>query len=586
MKIDVYSHSVVITPEGGKQKQVVRDFLKRLIQWDQVTEDGETKLKAIRTYATHNTTTGSFSFHIHLLKEFFDYYNENAYVKGELDITVHEFKIDDSFRVEFKVKSIHEPRENQKNVINHLLERKPEPSIYFDGLEIPFKDNNKIVTMPTGEGKTFVSQYVMIEEGLRTIFMMRSSYIERWVPDLENTVEMKAGDIQVVQGAASLRAIMENAQDDVDRAKIYLISTNTFTSYLDSYDALGDQCPFPVAPHDFFKVLKVGSTVLDEGHQLPHQIMKYYTHLHVNKQTVLSATLDTLDKFMDKILKIMYPVDKRFSGGIYAAHIKVTALRYKLGNPRRIQYQGFKGYSHTKFESSLMSKKNQAIKKDYFDLVGDLLEERYLGRNLEGTKALVFFATIQLCTEAVEYLQPRFPNKKLVRYTSKDKMSVIDEGEIIISTIQSCGTAVDIPNLVVSIMTTAVDSQQSNEQTVGRTRKLKSYPNEAPEFIYFLCDNIQKHYDYHRNKVKFFKNKAISHDLEDTDKLIGRPSQDGAHSNQTPEQSFRRPWNQNGFNRGQHDSKPWNQNFGKDHNRKWGQSNFKSNFNKSAKPNW
>ena len=53
-------------------------------------------------------------------------------------------------------------------------------------------------------------------------------------------------------------------------------------------------------------------------------------------------------------------------------------------------------------------------------------------------------------------------------------------------------------------MTTAVDSQIANEQSLGRTRPVKSYPELTPEFCYFVCVDIPKHMQYHRNKKQVF----------------------------------------------------------------------------------
>ncbi|MNJ77426.1 hypothetical protein D3C77_749250 [compost metagenome] len=60
-------------------------------------------------------------------------------------------------------------------------------------------------------------------------------------------------------------------------------------------------------------------------------------------------------------------------------------------------------------------------------------------------------------------------------------------------------------------MSTAIDSRQSNEQVLGRTRPLIGWPDVTPEFIYFGCLEIEQHCKYHRNKIEFFKGKVVSH---------------------------------------------------------------------------
>lgn len=523
MKVDVYSHSVHVTVDAVEKLWGLKGFLDHLTQWDTVIEDGETVMKAMKNFSIIQNENRTVSFHINLLDQFIKFYEANLYGKHDLKIKVHEFEIDDSYYVPLKVKNMFEPRENQLTVIEHLKDRNKPTYHKFGNVNVPVFDNNKIITMPTGEGKTFVSQYLLGKTKLRTMYLMRSSYIDRWVPDFEDTFHFKKGDIQIIRGGASLMAAMENAIDDTDRAKVYFVSTGTYTSYTDSWNKFGSQSPYPIDPLEFFKVMKIGRCVIDEGHQMPHQMMKYFCNLHIYDQNALSATLETMDKFMTKILEILYPTDKRCSGGEYAPHIKVTALKWRLGDPRRVSYMGAKGYNHAKFETSLLKKGNKAVLNDYLELTYSVLKERYYDKKLDGTKALVFFATIDMCNAASEYFQSKMIDKKVTRYVgSLDKMTVMDDADVIVSTVQSCGTAVDIPNLLTSIMTTAIDSQQSNEQTVGRTRPLKKYPDISPEFIYFLCDDIQRHHDYHRNKLKFFTKKALSHELYDSETMVGK----------------------------------------------------------------
>lgn len=517
MLVDVYSHSVMVRPQAESEKRLVMDFTRRLIQWDtEVDESGDLVHKAVKVFAFYNPHEQSFRFHINLLKEFGEYLDANAteQQRDNVTVSIHEPKAGSRFNIQLKIKSMFDPREDQVPVINHLLSRTGPEIINFCGYKVPVEDNNKIITLRTGGGKTFITKRVMADEGMRTFIMMRGGYLDRWIPDLDETFSLKGDSIQVIQGSSSLSAVMFNSLDKLDgKVQIYLASTDTFVEYLSHYERNGVSEIYPIAPSDFFDQLSIGSTVIDEGHQMPHRIMKFFSYLHVYKHTTLTATLNTMDKFMDKMLTILYPKDKRFSGPKVDPHIIATAYHYKLANKKRVRFSGWKGsYNHANFENSLLSSKNRDLLKEYIDMVAQILDEKFIGRKLPGTKAIAFFATIDMCTKVTAELSKRFPDRKVVRYISKDKMEVMDSADIIISTVLSAGTAVDIPNLITSIMTTAIDSQQSNEQTVGRTRPSKLYPEENPEFIYFVCEDIDKHIDYHNNKLKFFKDKVKLHE--------------------------------------------------------------------------
>ncbi len=567
MIIDIYSHCVKVKPRSEADKRLVLGFVRRLVQWEMEIVDDKPTYKVMKVYAFENPSEQSFRFHINLLEDFKQFLESTAtqdQLKG-ISLSVHKFKLSSRHNVKFIVKNMFEPREDQVPIIEHLLTRGPQDNVIFENTIVPIFDNNKIITLRTGGGKTFITKKVMSEESLRTFIMMRGGYLDRWIPDLEETFKLKGISIQVVQGGNSLSAIMQNKLDGLsDKVQIYLVSTDTYIEYINSYERNGVSEMYPIAPTEFFDKMDIGATVIDEGHQMPHRIMKFFSYLHVWKHTTLTATLDTMDTFMDKMLTIMYPKEKRFSGPKVDPHIRVTAFQYKLANKRRVRFTGWKGsYNHTTLEQSLVHRKNKDLFEEYVEMVRYLLQTRYVDKDLPGTKALVFFATVDMCTKVTEVLQKAFPDKKVARYISKDKMSVMDEADIIVSTVLSAGTAVDIPNLMVSIMTTAIDSQQSNEQTVGRTRPLKSYPDVDPEFIYFVCTDIDKHMDYHRNKERFFKDKVKSHIIEHSGYNIGlkHESQMGRGSNNGRQDKLERvgtsPANKHWFNKYKQKNNKW-----------------------------
>lgn len=559
MLIDVYSHCVKVKPRCEADKRVILGFVRRLVQWEMEMVDDKPVYKVMKVYAFENPSERSFRFHINLLKDFKDHLETNC-TREQLSgiaVTVHKFKLQSRHNTKFQIKNMFDPRDDQIPVIEHLMERGDPDTVDIGGVKVPLFDNNKTITLRTGGGKTFITKKVMSEESLRTFIMMRGGYLDRWIPDLEETFRLKGEAIQIVQGGNSLSAIMQNHIDGLsDKVQIYLVSTDTFVDYITHYERHGVTEMFPIAPTEFMDRMNIGATVIDEGHQMPHRIMKFFSYLHVFKHTTLTATLDTMDKFMDRMLSIMYPKDERFSGPKVDPHIAVTAFQYKLANRRRVRFTGWKGsYNHTQLEQSLMHRKNKDLFEEYVEMVRYLLKTRYVDKDLPGTKALVFFATVDMCTRVTKELQKTFPDKKVVRYIAKDKMSVMDEADIIVSTVLSAGTAVDIPNLMVSIMTTAIDSQQSNEQTVGRTRPLKSYPDVNPEFIYFVCTDIDKHMDYHRNKERFFKDKVKSHVIEHSGYNIGlkREASQGRGTTRTRSDDLDRvgsaPANKNWYNK-------------------------------------
>ena len=156
-------------------------------------------------------------------------------------------------------------------------------------------------------------------------------------------------------------------------------------------------------------------------------------------------------------------------------------------------------------------KKNTAYLYDYFRVISDRLKTNFLDVYKKGMKSIVFFGTVKMCELYVSKLKKALPKYNVVKYTADDKITVMDDADIIVSTVLSAGTAVDIPNLVYALMTTAINSQQSNEQAKGRLRVIRDFPGMVPVFDYLVCESIPKHVEYDNNKIEFFRGKVKEH---------------------------------------------------------------------------
>ena len=124
-----------------------------------------------------------------------------------------------------------------------------------------------------------------------------------------------------------------------------------------------------------------------------------------------------------------------------------------------------------------------------------------------------------MCTELTEYMRKKYPRLDVRRYDEDDEFENLIDADVSVSTMQSSGTAVDIPNLTTVIMTTAMASSQGNIQGFGRLRALKN-DNTKTDFLYFVCEDIPKHIEYHekkrmilRDRVKHYKSVHIGKPL-------------------------------------------------------------------------
>lgn len=359
---------------------------------------------------------------------------------------------------------------------------------------------------------TFIAQYCMNKLRRRTVIHFKGGYVERWKSDLEETFKFKRGEFLIVRGSKDMIALQKMALEGTLEAMVIIITSATMRDYIKYYeDTNGSTKIYPIKPIDFYPTIGAGFRVTDELHQEFHNNYRIDLYTHIPKSLGLSATMTSSDAFKNRMYDIGYPVMQRHDGGGYNVYIAVTAVMYHMDQDVKIRYMGAQGYSHTTFEESLM--RHKGLLKNYLKIVDHAIYHRFVSVREEGQTALVFFARVDLCTLMVERLRKMYPELNIVRYVGSENDSYEDflEADIAVSTIGSAGTAVDKPNLRTSFMTTAIDSRQSNEQVLGRTRPLKDWPDVTPEFIYFGCLEIEQHCKYHRNKKEFFHGKVLSH---------------------------------------------------------------------------
>lgn len=501
MRVDIYSHHFAITKFRPKDHKFLGQFLGTLVEYE-VNRDprtGRVTKDAKKAYSFSNKERNRIQVHINKLDEFRD----KCKIAGlRARYREHKYSVKDATKVGFKVKKIFDPRAYQGTIINEVLEKVEKKT-----------SPTACVTLQPGGGKTLIAKWVMKHLGVRTMIAMRGGYIDRWVPELEETFKYKSKELLVIRGQKDLIRLMENQEDGDLVASTIMITTDTLASFAEEYANLPHvRKHYPFTPQEMMEKLGIGLFILDEAHQHPHKVMRIYSTYNIPFTLPLTATISTRDPFINTIYKILYPVQDRHDGGYTSNHMGASALMYRFEEFKGIRFSGFKGaYSHNNFEASLMTSRHRKRLAGYMGLVKYAIDLKYMQDYKPNTKCLVFFGTVKMCGHAVKYLKSKYPDKKIGRYTSKDPMTVLEECDIIVSTVLSAGTAVDIINLRTTIMTTAIDSQISNEQTLGRTRPVRDYPELTPEFCYFVCRDIPKHIQYHENKRVIFRDRAKFH---------------------------------------------------------------------------
>jgi superfamily II DNA or RNA helicase len=494
-KVTLSTHNFTITRLTPRAKTVVLEFAKRSIQYGLVRVPGGRYIHAaVRVYGCATASREEFRFHINQFEEFKEHLANN-FITDKL-YSVDKKHVPVPVKIDIDVKDIWKPREHQLGVIDYVLAK--------DDIR------SKLISMQTGQGKSFVSLYCIKYLAMRTVIILKAMYIDKWIEDVKKTYDINPKDIMVVKGGAQLQDLIIMARNGELTSKFIIIGNKCLQNWYKLYELMGANSldmGYDCLPEDFFETIGAGIRLIDEVHQDFHLNFKIDLYTNIEQVISLSATLINNDQFMVKMYEVAYPLNERYKNGELKRYVKATAVQYKLNDKTFLSTTewGSTTYSHHAFEKSL-SRDPRAL-NNFFKLIESIVEDGYLKDYVPGQKCLIFCAGIDFCTLVTAFLKKIYPQFSINRYVEDDPYSNLLESDISVSTLQSAGTAHDINNLKTVILTVGVDSIQANVQSLGRLRDLVIYNTY---FYYFFCQDIQKQVDYHNRKEKMLRERAAS----------------------------------------------------------------------------
>lgn len=506
MRVDIYSHNFAISQFTGRDSEVIFRYLSaNLVQWGFDRVDGKYKRVKLRTFAASNRSRNVFRLHLNSLPSFKTFLQVNGYDWNSLNIVKHEIKPGTTVAHQFLDKR--PPLEHQRLALIYNLEA---PSVGYA--------NSKLANIPTGFGKGRLAFETVYKLNTRAMCIIPGKYLDKWIEEFEAIMGKRRGDLMTIRGGKQLKQAIELAKAGELTAKFIIITNTTMYNYLSEFELQGKEHSYGVDPIDFFPTLKIGIRLVDEVHEHFHLNFRLDLYSHVPVTLSLSATMNPTDPFVKKMYELAFPLGTRFDKIPYKKYINVKALKYQFIEPRKIRYTQFgrTSYSQVTLEESIM--KHVPTLKNYLTFIEHIVKESYLSVKKPTQKMLIFAGTVKMCTLINEHLNTVLKKENLVirRYVGEDPFEYLINSDISVSTLKSAGTAVDIPGLLVTLMTDSIDSVQANEQALGRLRELKQFPDSKCEFIYLVCMDIARQFDYHNRKLEIFKDKAASHQLLNT----------------------------------------------------------------------
>lgn len=370
---------------------------------------------------------------------------------------------------------------------------------------------------------TAMAMKTIVNLGKRTLIITKPGYVDKWTGDLTGSkysLSLRPGELIRIGGGKSssskmdeMNALIEmgrngelNAGKGRKECKVILISSKTLDNWIKhQLDNDGEQ-----VFEQFMNITGCGMLLYDESHEWFR--MNYWTFMLLNPARALdlSATLIPGDDvFIKQRYDERFPKICRYNDLEYDRYIDALGIYFHATDKKLIDRMNrMKLYNHIEFEKLVMKRKS--TQAEYFKMVKDLIDMFYKNKNWEkGQRALVFFASREMCTRFTEYAKEAYPDLDVKRNIQGDNYDEFVKADLGVSTPGKSGTAVDIPGLILTIVTVCLSKEDKNLQILGRTRKVRDW-DLSPKAVFLHCQQLIKHLVYLKRRQKMFRNKVQS----------------------------------------------------------------------------
>lgn len=487
--LKMYNLSVSLTTDNPNLKQKVDEFIYRYYTQKQSAFGKATELefklyssKVGNTYTLHNNQfkhlyhhlkTINYPLHVDSTEKYLDY-----------EVAVEDLRMRDGWEL----------MDHQIPIVEFVLNS---------------KSKAKLVPIQTGKGKGVVSLATLAVLKHRVGVVILPTFIEKWVEEITQVLDLKTKDVMVVQGQKNLRALIYLAKENAVTSPFIIFSSRTLQEFIVQYEDTPDAVRdiYGIEPIELFPLLKIGTLLIDESHMHFHALYKILLYTNVKNQIGLTATMISDDQIVRNIQNIVYPEEARYTGLAHDQYIDVYPIQYTIThnsvNQIRTTEYSSTNYSHQAVEKSIM--RNKILRERYFLLIKELIDDYYIEGRSQKDRLAIFVASVNMATELTAYLCNMYPEYSVKRYCEEDPFENVTDPDIRVTTVISAGTGIDIKDLRVVIQTVSISSTVSNIQTLGRLRKL---PDRDTKFLYLFSHQIKKQVAYHHKRKEIFATKV------------------------------------------------------------------------------
>lgn len=505
-RIVVASHFFKVTDLRVEILPVIGSFIQQFIQYEFVQEYGRTirKMSCVYAAATKkeagSKSHSEYRFHINTLPAFKALLRERSM---DYQVIIEHLAYPVYQDVEYTMYPEWKDRDYQIPALAYAVN--------------PAPHKRKMLPLDPGRGKSYMAMRMLQELRGKGAMIMRKGFIEKWELDFAKTYDMDLlRDVVFVSGKDSIMALTQQAVDGTSDAKLYMISNSSFMRWVDLYEELGDktlEMGYACRPDELLPLLNVKVRVIDEVHLDFHANFKLDLYTHAEWSLSLSGSMDKDDLMEARMVEIAYPYLQRYLGDVQKPYVEAVGVMFRFEKPHTIRSDGWKGsYSQVKFEQSIL--KQPTVRKHYLEMLTYHLDQEFKNDFRIDDRLVIFVGTVEMATFLQQKLEALYPERPITRYcrTEKDILTEAIKGNVIITTLQSGGTNVDIPGLRTAFLYMSIDATASNIQGYGRLRN-NVRDGLPPKFYWFTNVNNPKHMRYHRHKEELLRPRVKSIDI-------------------------------------------------------------------------
>jgi superfamily II DNA or RNA helicase len=399
------------------------------------------------------------------------------FIEGLFGCNAHLISKCDPYRTVEPIRIKHLPRDDvQKEAIRFILGK--------DEYSYTKAKSQLSVNLNPGAGKTYLSIAMASYTSLLTMMITSSlDWIDQWKKRILQYTDIKRDEIYIISGSGSIARLL-NGMNDITKYKFILASHDTIKSYGDKHGwhKVGE----------LFIILGIAIKIYDEAHLNFDNICKIDFFTNTMKTLYLTATPARSDERENIIYQTSFknvPAIDLFDEE-EDPRSEYIGISYN-SHPTAFDINGCKnpyGFDRNNYTNYVVTK------PEFYKLIYILME---ISRKKNG-KTLIYIGTtsaINIVYNWMEYYFPEYRGQIGVFHSlipKNQKQEQLNK-RIILSTTKSCGAAIDIAGLALTIvLAEPFKSEVTARQSLGRTRDRNTFYIEAVDRGFLSIKNYYK----------------------------------------------------------------------------------------------